>query len=137
MKMKKIILLTCVLIVSAFALFAQSPASNSVAGTQDSIVFNKKVHDYGTIVQGSNGNSEFKFINKGKLPLVLSNVQASCGCTVPEWPKEPVLPGKSAVVKVTYNTNNVGTFGKTITVTSNAVNSSVVLQIKGTVTAKP
>jgi len=88
MKMKKLFLLSCVLLVSVIGLYAQSPAINAVASTQDSIVFDKKVHDYGTIVQGGNGNSEFKFTNKGKSPLVLSNVQASCGGTVPEGLKE-------------------------------------------------
>ena len=104
--------------------------------SQDSIVFEKMMHDYGTIVQGSDGNSEFKFTNKGKAPLILSNVQASCGCTVPEWPKEPILPGKTGSIKVKYNTNTVGAFNKSITVKSNAINPTVVLQIKGNVIPK-
>ena len=70
-------------------------------------------------------------------PLILSNVTSSCGCTVPTWPQEPILPGKSDVIKVTYNTNNVGPINKTITVTSNAKTSRLVLSIKGTVTPKP
>lgn len=103
---------------------------------QDSIVFVSTTHDYGTIVQGADGNSEFKFTNKGKSPIILSNVKASCGCTVPEWPKEPILPGKTSSIKVTYNTANVGSFGKTITVSSNAANPTVILTIKGNVTPK-
>ena len=103
---------------------------------QDSIVFVSTTHDYGTIVQGADGNSEFKFTNKGKSPIILSNVKASCGCTVPEWPKEPIMPGKTNSIKVTYNTANIGSFAKTITVSSNAVNSTVVLTIKGNVTPK-
>jgi hypothetical protein len=135
--MKKSILVICAFVVSTFGLFAQAPIqAPAQPSSEDSIVFEKMVHDYGTIVQGADGNSEFRFTNKGKAPLVLSNVHASCGCTVPEWPKEPILPGKSASIKVTYNTNNVGSFGKTITVNSNAVNPTVVLQIKGIVTAK-
>ena len=104
--------------------------------TQDSIVFVKTVHDYGTIVQGSDGGCEFTFTNKGKLPLVLSNVRASCGCTVPSWPKEPIAPGKSGSIKVMYNTNLPGSFNKSITVNSNALNNTVMLQIKGNVTPK-
>jgi hypothetical protein len=130
--MKKSLAIMVIMFLASFSIQAQE---KQVSG-QDSIVFEKTTHDYGTIVQGADGNSEFKFTNKGKSPIVLSNVKASCGCTVPEWPKEPILPGKTSSIKVTYNTNNIGTFGKTITVSSNAVNSSIVLTIKGTVTAK-
>ena len=88
-------------------------------------------------MQGADGTCEFKFTNTGKEPLILSKPQSSCGCTVPTWPQEPILPGKSDVIKVTYNTNNVGPINKTVTVTSNAKTSRLVLSIKGTVTAKP
>lgn len=118
--------------LASFSIQAQEKQVN----VQDSIVFVNTTHDYGTIVQGADGNSEFRFTNKGKSPIILSHVQASCGCTVPEWPKEPILPGKTSSIKVTYNTANVGSFGKTITVSSNAANSTVVLTIKGNVTPK-
>ncbi|NCA75578.1 MAG: DUF1573 domain-containing protein [Alphaproteobacteria bacterium] len=111
----------------------QQPANPNAA----EITFVKTVHDYGTIVQGANGTCEFKFTNTGKEPLILSRPQSSCGCTVPTWPQEPILPGKSDVIKVTYNTQNMGPINKTVTVTSNAKTSRVVLQIKGTVTQKP
>lgn len=100
------------------------------------ISFEKTVHEYGTIEQGSDGGAEFVFTNSGKTPLVLSNVRASCGCTVPTWPKEPILPGAKSSIKVVYNTNLVGNFHKSITVNSNAKNSEVVLSIKGNVVAK-
>ena len=111
-------------------------AQDNSVNTQDSIVFEKLINDYGTIAKGSDGNCEFKFTNKGKVPLILSNVRASCGCTTPEWTKTPVSPGENGVIKVKYNTNRVGSFNKSITVKSNAVNSSVVLHIKGNVKAK-
>ena len=101
------------------------------------ISFDKVVHDYGTIYQGADGTCEFKFTNTGKEPLILSKPQSSCGCTVPTWPQEPILPGKSDVIKVTYNTQNMGPINKTVTVTSNAKTNRVVLSIKGTVIAKP
>jgi hypothetical protein len=101
------------------------------------IQFDSMVHDYGSIVKGSDGSCEFVFKNTGKTPLILNNVQASCGCTVPEWTREPVQPGKSGVIKVKYNTQIVSTFNKSITVTSNAKNSTVILSIKGTVTEPP
>lgn len=112
------------------------PVRTVQAASQDSIVFEKLEHDYGTIAQGSDGNTEFKFTNKGKTPLVLSNVRASCGCTTPEWTKTPVAPGETGIVKVKYNTNLPGSFNKSITVSSNAANSSVMLRIKGNVTPK-
>ena len=114
-----------------------APKANPVQTTSlDSIKFDKMMHDYGTIVQGADGNCEFKFTNDSKTPLILSNVQASCGCTAPEWPKEPIAPGKSSSIKVKYNTALVGVFNKSITVNSNAANSTVLLQIKGNVTPK-
>lgn len=111
-------------------------AQEKPATPQDSIIFENTIHDYGTIVQASDGSCEFKFTNKGKAPIVLNDVKASCGCTVPEWTRTPVNPGEKGIIKVTYNTNNVGAFNKSITVNSNAKNSPVVLSIKGIVTPK-
>lgn len=130
--MKKVTLIVCILVISLLGLNAQKNSTNP----PDSIVFAKTLHDYGTIAKGSDGNCEFKFTNKGKTPLVLSNVISSCGCTVPQWPKEPIAPGKSGTIKVKYDTNRVGIINKTITVNSNAKNASVILTIKGTVTGK-
>jgi hypothetical protein len=100
------------------------------------IKFVSTVHDYGTIEQGSDGSCNFVFTSTGQTPLVLSNVRASCGCTVPTWPREPILPGKEGSIKVVYNTNLVGSFNKSISVSSNAKNKEVILNIKGTVTPK-
>ena len=98
------------------------------------IVFAEREHNYGTIQKGGDGNCEFTFTNTGDEPLILSNVRASCGCTTPSWTQKPVMPGKTGTINVRYNTNNVGGFTKTITVTSNAVNESrVVVKIKGNV----
>ncbi len=101
------------------------------------IKMDKTTHDYGNIMQGADGECEFKFVNNGKEPLVITNCQGSCGCTVPQCPKEPILPGKSGVIKVKYDTNRVGGIYKTVTVTSNAKSGNVVLTIKGNVEAKP
>lgn len=101
--------------------------------SQDSIIFDKLEHDYGTIEYGGDGNVVFTFTNKGKAPVVLSNVRASCGCTTPEWTKTPVLPGEKGIVKVRYNTNLPGTHNKSLTVNPNTVNANVVLHIKGSV----
>jgi hypothetical protein len=97
------------------------------------ITFEKTTHDYGTVVYGGDGTCFFKFTNTGKEPLILQQPQSSCGCTVPTWPKEPVLPGESNEIKVTYNTKKVGPINKTVTVRSNAKNNTVVLRIAGKV----
>jgi hypothetical protein len=99
------------------------------------ITFESEVHDYGTIKQGADGTCEFKFKNTGKDPLVISNARGSCGCTVPTWPKEPILKGQTGVIKVHYDTKRVGAFTKTVTLTSNAKNDTKVLTIKGLVEA--
>jgi hypothetical protein len=102
---------------------------------QASAKFAKNTHDFGTIQQGGDGTTQFEFTNTGKEPLVISNAVGSCGCTVPEWPKEPILPGKKAAIKVKYDTNRVGNFTKTVTVTMNTEPSTETLTITGNVKA--
>jgi len=120
----------------ALAMFAQEAADKApVADNPNApeISFEKTVHDYGTIAYQGDGKCEFKFTNTGKEPLILTNVRSSCGCTVPKWPREPILPGQSDVINVEYKTNRIGKINKTITVQSNAKTSSVVLRIQGQV----
>jgi hypothetical protein len=100
------------------------------------ITFKNVLHDYGTIYVGSDGSYEFEFTNTGNEPLILSRPRSSCGCTVPTWPKEPILPGETNKIKVTYNTHKPGPFNKSVTIYSNA-NKVVVLRIKGKVVKKP
>lgn len=110
--------------------------SAQVAGPQ--IDFERTEHDYGTIEQGADGKTEFVFTNTGTEPLIISKAKGSCGCTVPEWPKEPIAPGAKASIKVKYDTKRVGPISKSVTITSNSVdNSTALLKIKGTVNAKP
>jgi len=137
--MQKVIFSFVIFIFAAFTMQAQDaqPVPVPVDPNAPEISFDKVVHDYGTVVQGSDATCEFKFTNTGKEPLILQKPVSSCGCTVPTWPQEPVLPGKSDVIKVTYSTHNVGPINKTITVNSNAKTARVVLSIKGTVMAKP
>jgi hypothetical protein len=100
------------------------------------IDFDKLVHDYGEIEQHGDGKCEFKFTNNGKEPLILSNVRSSCGCTVPQWPRQPILPGESETIKVKYDTKRIGIINKSIHVYSNAKTSPVTLKIKGKVLAE-
>ncbi|MBI1288671.1 MAG: DUF1573 domain-containing protein [Flavobacteriales bacterium] len=110
--------------------FAQEEAAGGAA-----FKFESETIDYGTIENGSDGNREFKFTNVGTEPLIISNAKGSCGCTTPDWPKEPIAPGKSAVIKVHYDTKRTGNFTKTVTLTSNASEATKVLTIKGSVNA--
>lgn len=100
------------------------------------LTVDKEVHDYGTIKEGANGTSEFKLTNTGTEPLIISRAKGSCGCTVPEWPKEPIMPGASASMTVKYDTKRVGPINKSVTISSNATNAeSKVVRIKGNVIA--
>lgn len=135
--MQKVIFSFVLLIFAVFTMQAQDVQPVPADPNAPEISFDKTVHDYGTIVQGSDGTCEFKFTNTGKEPLIVQKPISSCGCTIPTWPQEPVLPGKSDVIKVTYATHNVGPINKTITVNSNAKTARVVLSIKGNVVAKP
>lgn len=128
--MKKGILFLSVLF-SAF-LTTQSFAQEIINGP--AISFDKETHDYGTISVGANGECVFTIKNTGTEPLLITNAQASCGCTVPDYPKEPIAPGQSASIKVSYDTKRVGVFQKSITISSNAQNGNVkVIYIKGNV----
>lgn len=97
------------------------------------IKFRSETIDYGEIAKGSDGIRVFEFINTGTVPLVISDVRSSCGCTIPKKPSGPVLPGKTGHIQVKYDTNRVGPIRKAITVISNADTPTKVLKIKGTV----
>ncbi len=132
--MKKFALI-CLFATMAFGFAnAQETEKKEVPANGAKITFTEMEHNYGTIMKGGNGDCEFSFKNEGNEPLILSNVKASCGCTTPSYTQKPVMPGETGTIKVHYNTNNVGGFSKTVTVTSNAVdNPRVVLRIKGNV----
>jgi hypothetical protein len=98
------------------------------------MVFVTEVIDYGTIAHNADGKREFVFTNNGNKPLIITNTQGSCGCTVPTTPKEPIAPGAKGIIGVKYATDRIGAFTKTVTVTSNAAGQPTkVLTIKGTV----
>lgn len=107
-----------------------TPADNPNAGD---FAFKEETFDFGQIPKGTPATHEFTFTNSGKEPIVISNVQASCGCTTPKWPKEPILPGKTSTIQVQYNAAHPGGFNKSVTITSNAKTPSKVLYIKGVV----
>ena len=137
--------LSIISIMMLFCLFAvkmnaqTTPDQNKTTTTVSTaeITFDALEHDYGTINKGADGNCEFTFKNTGKEPLLITDCKASCGCTIPSWTKEPILPGKKGSIHVKYNTERIGGIDKSVTVTSNAKNSPVVLHIKGNVLDVP
>lgn len=132
--MKKFFLLSLFVSMAFTMINAQEATTQDQPMNGPKINFTEQEHNYGTIAKGGDGNCEFVFTNEGNEPLILSNVKASCGCTVPTWTKEPIMPGKTGTIKVRYNTSTLGSFTKTITVTSNAINSPrLTLKIRGKV----
>ena len=97
------------------------------------IEFKSETIDYGTIEKGADGTRTFEFTNTGEAPLIITKVKSSCGCTVPSWSKEAILPGTTGEIKVKYDTKRVMPIRKTITVTSNAKRPTIALKIKGNV----
>jgi hypothetical protein len=136
--MKKTIFTLALIAGIGMMSFAQnSDEKKTISLSQEAspkIEFTKTSHDFGTITEGTQATIEFKFTNTGNAPLILSSVQASCGCTTPSWPKEPVGPGETGTITAVYNsTNRVGSFNKSITVKSNTEGGTVILYIRGVV----
>lgn len=129
--MKNTLMLLAAVMMMSFTAQAQTEVSNGAIISVD-----KDIHNYGEIEKGGDPYCEFVITNKGNEPLIISNAKGSCGCTVPEWSKEPILPGESTVMKVKYDTKRVGPINKSVTVTTNATNEPTkVLRISGKVLA--
>lgn len=101
------------------------------------IEFDQTEYDFGTISEGEKITGTFKITNAGKVDLLITDVKPSCGCTTPDWTKEPIAPGATGDIKFEFNSaGRVGVQNKTITVKSNAEKTTEIIRIKGTVTAK-
>ncbi len=136
--MKKNILTIAFLLFSSAAIYAQDKPTLSNVGNnntnQPTFKFNEEEFNFGTIMQGDKIKHDFEFTNTGKEPLVISNAAGSCGCTVPEWPKEPIMGGAKAIIKVTFDSaGKQGIQDKTVTLQSNAKQNPMVLHLKGNV----
>ena len=124
--MKKFLGIIAILIAVAF----QSNA-------QGMIKFKATSHDFKKITEGTQATYSLEFTNTGKGPLIISSAQGSCGCTVPEYPNEPVAPGEEGVIKVSFNSaGKPNQQSKTVTLTTNSVPSTKVLTITANVTPK-
>jgi len=120
--MKKYIILLAVLFVAVTS-YSQQANGNSNAGPV--ITFEKKTHDFGDMAQGDNVQETFKFTNTGTEPLLITNVQVTCGCTTPKgWPRDPIMPGGKGEITVAFNSaGKIGKQNKVVTIVSNASNS--------------
>jgi hypothetical protein len=116
---------------------AAAPVKAVENPNQSEFKFEKEVYDFGAIKQGDVVNYEFKFTNAGKEPLIITEAHGSCGCTVPEYPKEPIKAGGKGIIKVTFNSAGKSSMqDKTVTISSNAKGGPKVLHIKGNVEVK-
>jgi len=98
------------------------------------INFQEEFHDFGEVPEGEIVEHTFTFTNEGDGPLIISNAAGSCGCTVPEWPRQPIAPGQQGQIKVSFNSKGrAGRQDKRVTLTTNAVPQSKVLNITSTV----
>lgn len=137
--MKRMIFLAA----ASFCMMASKAQAPATAGTPtiqnpaaDALVLKQTEHNFGQIPQGKPVFYYFEIVNNGEMPLKLDNVQASCGCTTPEWNKEPIVAGGTDRIKVGYNAAAEGYFEKQITVTYNG-NQTKLIKIKGTVWKAP
>jgi len=132
--MKRLVLLTT--FVFGLVFMAKSQAVQVESGNPTSMAkfkWEATTHDFAKIEQGKPVTHEFAFTNAGTTPLVISNVKGSCGCTVTDYTKEPIAPGKTGMVKATFNAAAVGAFNKSIRVTANVEGATETLFIKGEV----
>ena len=123
--MKKIIILAFIFTVSL-----------TIAQEKAIFQFETEIIDYGNILKDSDGKRFFEFINTGEVPLIITRIQASCGCTIPKKPEKPIMPGEKGIIEVSYDTKRLGGFSKMITIYSNAKTTRKTLRIKGFVKKK-
>jgi len=132
--MKKILIgLFFINLISLNSFAQEAIETNQNTKNIPEIYFENTKHDFGTIEYSGDGTCEFTFKNTGEEPLLLTNVRASCGCTTPTWPKNPIKKDKEGTIVVKYNTKIKGAFTKTIRVYSNAKSTPVVLTVTGKV----
>ena len=108
------------------------------AGPITTIAFEETEYDFGMVMEGEKVVHDYKFTNTGDEPLIIKNAKGSCGCTVPDWPREPIAPGESSVIKVQFDSKNKGKVGgglqsKRVTITANTDPVNTYLTIKGKV----
>ena len=118
-------------LIATFLTINSFVAQQAIAISQGAeISFDKSTHDYGQIEKSANGECVFVFTNTGNQPLKISNAKGSCGCTVPQWPREEIAPGSTGEIRVRYDTKRVGVINKSVTIQSNAMNTDNITRAK-------
>jgi hypothetical protein len=116
----------------------QAPTTPPVDPKAGKFKFNEETHDFGTVPEGPLAETDFEFKNVGKKPITITDAHGSCGCTVPTWPHEPILPKHTAKIHVAYTTNGrQGMINKDVIINSDAQQNPMRLHITGNVTPKP
>ena len=130
--MKKMIFTLSLVLLGAWAIAQdEAPAKKGPVMSFESMIV-----DYGTIEENADPLRVVKFTNTGDEPLIISNARGSCGCTVPEWPKQPIMPGETSEIEIRYATNRIGQFTKTVKITTNEGNDGHTITVKGKVLKK-
>ena len=132
---------TSTVAAEAAAVAGQPAAAPVPTGPLTTLKFEEETYDWGKVMDGDKMTHVFKFKNTGKEPLIISNAKGSCGCTVPEWPKDAIAPGKSGEIKVVFDSKGKGAVGgkddsKRVTITANTDPAETFLTIKGKIDAK-
>jgi hypothetical protein len=133
--MKKLSLILMMTFLTGSLLFAQQEIVEE-KNDIPTVTWNEKFHDFGKIKLKVPATATFTFENTCEMPVVITNVRSSCGCTVANYTKEPVKPGESGQVSATYNSARVGAFMKSVTVTMDGLPQPIMLKIKGEVVEK-
>lgn len=146
--MKKSILflssICCLAITSCNQGTAQKTQKENIAVIENNdkkegavMTFDKAIHDFGVIDEGTIVEHTFNFTNTGTSPLIITNAKGSCGCTIPKWPKDPIAPGATGSLVVSFNSNGKPNIqNKQVTITANTEKGKEILKIKASVTPK-
>ncbi|HEX5624905.1 MAG TPA: DUF1573 domain-containing protein [Saprospiraceae bacterium] len=135
--MKHILSLIVMVFCVGYAVAQTAPASNATPAKTGGphLEWESTIVDYGDIKKGSDPVRRAVFFNKGTEPLVIKSARGSCGCTVPTWPKDPIMPGEKGVIEIRYDTQRVGPINKTVSVSTNEGDEETRITIKGNISA--
>lgn len=134
--MKRLTFLVSLLLCMSLA-WAQDAKPATMEKTGPVMTLDSDVVDYGNIEYNSDPLRAIAFTNTGTEPLLITNAKGSCGCTVPEWPRDPIMPGESSEIKVRYDTKRPGAINKTIKITTNEASENThTIRVIGTIAAQ-
>lgn len=116
---------------------SSTATEKNMAGANPVLKFDKEIYDFGKIKAGDKVNYDYTFVNTGKSPLIITDAVASCGCTIPSWPKKPINPGQKDMIRVVFNSaGKSGLIDKQITITANTAPAQTLVHLIGEVATK-